>query len=32
VVHGWLNKILAMSGSFTPRGVLIATTHKMMKP
>ena len=32
VVHGWLNKILALSGSITPRGLLIATTHKMMKP
>jgi len=32
VVHGWLNKILVLSGGITPQGLLIKTTHDLMKP
>ena len=32
VVHGWLNKLLVMSGAITPRALLIKATHDLMKP
>jgi short-subunit dehydrogenase len=32
VVHGWLNKLLVLSGAITPRGLLIKTSHDLMKP
>lgn len=32
VVHGWLNQLLTLSGTITPRSILIKATHDLMKP